>query len=84
MTTRFALQLGPFAMRFGAVISMVALLVGCVSLPEPIRPVALMPQASENYVVSGKARIIAPDLTQSLRFDGSSKTGITIYGSGEP
>ena len=62
-------------MRFGAVISMVALLVGCVSLPEPIRPVALMPQASENYVVSGKARIIAPDLTQSLRFRWQQQNG---------
>ena len=75
MTTRFALQLGPFAVRFGAVISMVALLVGCASLPEPIRPVALMSQASENYVVSGKARINAPDLTQSLRFRWQQKNG---------
>ena len=75
MTTRFALQLGLFAVRFGAVISMVALLVGCASLPEPIRPVALMPEASENYVVSGKARINAPDLTQSLRFRWQQQNG---------
>ncbi len=75
MTTRFAPQLGLFAVRFGAVISMVALLVGCASLPEPIRPVALMPEASENYVVSGKARIIAPDLTQSLRFRWQQQNG---------
>ena len=75
MTTRFALQLGPFAVRFGAVIAMVALLIGCASLPEPIRLAASMPQASENYVVSGKARINAPDLTQSLRFRWQQQNG---------
>lgn len=71
----FALQLGPFAVRFGAVIAMVALLIGCASLPEPIRLAASMPQASENYVVSGKARINAPDLTQSLRFRWQQQNG---------
>ena len=75
MTTRFALQLGSFAVRFGAVIAVVALLIGCASLPEPIRPAASMPQASENYVVSGKARINAPDLTQSLRFRWQQQNG---------
>ena len=75
MTTRFALQLGSFAVRFGAVIAVVALLIGCASLPEPIRPVASMPQASEHYVVSGKARINAPDLTQSLRFRWQQQNG---------
>ena len=73
--TRLALQLDPFAVRFGAFISIVALLIGCASLPEPIRPVALMSQASENYVVSGKARINAPDLTQSLRFRWQQQNG---------
>ena len=75
MTTRFALQLGSCAVRFGAVIAVVALLIGCASLPEPIRPAASMPQASENYVVSGKARINAPDLTQSLRFRWQQQNG---------
>ena len=75
MTNRFALQLGRFAVRFGAFIAMGALLIGCATLPEPIRPVAPMPQASENYVVSGKARINAPDLTQSLRFRWQQQNG---------
>ena len=75
MTTRYALQLDPFAVRFSVLISMVALLIGCASLPEPIRPVALMSPPSENYVVSGKARINAPDLTQSLRFRWQQQNG---------
>ena len=75
MTSRFALQIGPFAVRFGAFIAMGALLIGCASLPEPVRPVASTPQGSENYVVSGKAIISAPDLTQSLRFRWQQQNG---------
>ena len=75
MTTRFALQLGSFAVRCGAVIAVIALLIGCASVPAPIRPVASMSQASENYVVSGKARINAPDLAQSLRFRWQQQNG---------
>ena len=50
-------------------------LTGCASLPTFDGVAVGAPQSSANYVVSGKAKVSAPDLAQSLRFRWQQQNG---------
>lgn len=70
-----ALRSISLAVRPGMAVVLVAWLMGCASLPTSDEATVLVPQSPANYVVSGKAKVSAADLAQSLRFRWQQQNG---------
>ena len=70
-----ALRSISLAVRPGMAVVLVAWLMGCASLPTSDEAAVLVPQSPANYVVSGKAKVSAADLAQSLRFRWQQQNG---------
>lgn len=63
------------SVRLGMVVVLAAWLMSCVSLPTSDEVAARAPQTPANYAVSGKAKVSARNLAQSLRFRWQQQSG---------
>ncbi len=63
------------SVRLGMVVVLAAWLMSCVSLPTSDEVAVRAPQTPASYAVSGKAKVSARDLVQSLRFRWQQQNG---------
>ena len=75
MNAWFALWSTSNSVRLGIVVVLAAWLMSCVSLPTSDEAAVRAPQTPANYAVSGKAKVSAGDLAQSLRFRWQQQNG---------
>ena len=75
MNAWFALWSTSNSVRLGMVLVLAAWLMSCGSLPTSDEATVRAPQTPANYAVSGKAKVSARDLAQSLRFRWQQQNG---------